>query len=167
MKILIGYSTKTGNTQKIAEAISLSLPEAELLNIQNIKNLDYDLFIIGGWIDKGTFDMDTLSFIEKIKDKKIAYFFTLGAATTSPHAQNCINNIDDIFLKNNNTILKRYFCQGAIDPKLIEKMLTLPAGHVMSPTKERMENWKVASTHPNEKDLECASIVFKNIKNFI
>ncbi|WP_297406272.1 flavodoxin family protein [uncultured Cetobacterium sp.] len=164
MKTLITYSSKTGNTKKVAEAIFNSLSNCELKDIDEVTTLDnYDFLIIGGWIDKSTFDTKTLNFIKSIKNKKIGYFFTLGAYADSDHAKDCVNNIDTLFIENENTILKNFFCQGAIDPKLIAWMSTLPEDHKMHPDADRKKRWNDAASHPDENDLSQASKAFINI----
>ena len=156
MKILITYSSKTRNTEKVAKAIFEGIPSADFLPISEVENLDYDLIIIGGWIDRATFDSNTLAFSKNIIKKNIAYFFTLGAYPNSDHALDCVKNIDTLLGENENTITGRYFCQGAIDPKLISWLSTLPSDHKMSPSEERKQRWEDAKSHPNSEDLERA-----------
>ena len=164
MKTLIAYSSKTGNTKKVAEAIKLSLKNAHLESIENITNIDdYSLIIIGGWIDRATFDSIALNFTKSIANKKVGYFFTLGAYPTSDHAKECVNNIKNLFLEKNNIILSYYFCQGAIDPKLISMMSNLPKDHQMHPTDERKKRWKDSASHPDNNDLENAKKAFVNL----
>lgn len=168
MNILVTYSSKTGNTKKVAESIKEGLGVADLIPVSEVSNLDnYDIIFLGGWIDKGTFNAEVLKFVEKLNNKKIAYFFTLGAYPDSNHAKDCVNAINTLLEKNSNTIIGRYFCQGAIDPKLIEFMSKLPADHVMAPDEARIKRWKDASTHPDNNDLENAKIFAKSIINTI
>ncbi|WP_028857341.1 flavodoxin family protein [Psychrilyobacter atlanticus] len=161
MKTLIAYSSKTGNTKKVAESILKAFPKGEISDIKDIDNLDYDLIIVGTWIDKGTADAKALKFIETIKEKKIAYFFTLGAYPNSDHANDCIKNIDKLFLDNKNTLIGNFHCQGAIDPKLISWMSELPAENPLSASKGNVQRWKEAAKHPDEKDFENAYNYFK------
>ena len=54
MKILVAYSTKTGNTKKVAEAIAQALPGAELHDVTTAPAPDaYDFVAMGFWVDKG------------------------------------------------------------------------------------------------------------------
>lgn len=165
MKTLITYSSKTGNTKKVAEAILTAIPNAELKDINDVLYLDYDLIILGGWIDRATFDSKSLNFAKKLKKKKVAYFFTLGAHPNSDHSKDCVNNIETLLVENNNEIIGKYFCQGAIDPKLISWMSTLPTDHKMHPSEERKQRWKDAASHPNNFDLENTTKTFIEIYN--
>ncbi|MGL4988632.1 MAG: flavodoxin family protein [Cetobacterium sp.] len=159
MKTLITYSSKTGNTKKIAEAIHEGIPNATILPISDLINLDYDLIFIGGWIDRAIFDEVTLTLAKQIFNKKIVYFFTLGASPDSDHAKSCIKNIETILEENNNTILNKFYCQGAIDPKLISLFSSFDSNHKMAPTEERKKRWNDAKSHPDKNDL-------KNAKDF-
>lgn len=164
MRTLITYSTLTGNTRKVAESIHKAVAGSELMDISDVKNLDYDMIIVGTWIDKGTADAKALKFIQSLKDKTTAFFFTLGAYPDSEHAKNCVENITKLFTDNNNSVEGHFLCQGAVDPKLIEMMKTrFPADHPHGPNPERIKRWKDASTHPDEKDLADAYSYFKDL----
>lgn len=163
MKTLITYSSQTGNTKKVADAVSKAFTGAELKDISEVDHLDYDLIVVGTWIDKSTADTKALKFIETIKDKKTAFFYTLGAYPDSDHAKDCTANIKNLFETNNNEVIGHFHCQGAINPKLIAWMSQLPTEHPHSPNPDRIKRWEDAKSHPNEKDLADAKEAFKNI----
>ena len=164
MKTLIAYSTLTGNTKKVAEEVGKAFANSEVCDIADVKELDYDLIVVGSWIDKGTADKKSIDFIKKINNKKVAFFFTLGAKADSDHAKKTCEVIKNLFLENNNEIVGQYYCQGAIDPKLIEQMRkTFPADHPHGVNPENEARWAAASTHPNEEDLKNAYDYFKNL----
>ncbi len=58
MKILLTYSSKTGNTRKVAEGIYEILPEGSLITPieENINPNEFDLILVGFWVDKGMAD---------------------------------------------------------------------------------------------------------------
>ena len=70
MKTLIAYSTLTGNTKKVCEAAAKAFENVEVLEVNEVKNLDYDLIIVGTWIDKGTADTKAKKFIESLSNQK-------------------------------------------------------------------------------------------------
>lgn len=164
MKTLIAYSSKTGNTRKVGEAVLKAFPQGEIVDISDVTDVNgYDLVVVGTWIDKGTADTKALKFIETIENKKVAYYFTLGAYPNSKHAEDCIGAIDKLFTDNGNEITGRFHCQGAIDPKLIAWMSELPEEHPHSPNPERLKRWEDASKHPNEEDFDNAYNAFTEI----
>lgn len=165
MKTLITYSSKTGNTEKVAKAIQKGIENSQCVKIAEIENLDnFDLIVLGGWIDKGSLNSEALELIEKLKNRKIAFFFTLGAYADSDHSKDCTNNILNLLKENGNEIIGSYCCQGAIDPKLIEFMSKLPQDHIMAPNPERIARWKAAESHPDEEDLVNAENFGKSLK---
>lgn len=159
MKTLITYSSLTGNTKKVCEAVGKAFTNVEIKDIKEVTNLDYDLIVVGTWIDKGTADTKAMKFIETLKEKKVAFIFTLGAYPDSQHAMDCIEKITKLFTDNRNEVVGHYHCQGAIDPRLIEMMKT----KFGKPSPERIKRWEDASKHPDENDLESAYNYFKEL----
>ena len=83
------YSSKTGNTKKVATAIAEALEkECELSDVaQNPNPEDYDLIFMGFWVDKGMPNKESLDYMNNIKNKKVALFATLGDYANTEHAQ--------------------------------------------------------------------------------
>ena len=75
MKKLIVFSTLTGNTEKIANAIFSEIKgDKEIFNVKETQNIDvndYDKIIIGYWVDRGDADEVSKIFMSKIKNKTI------------------------------------------------------------------------------------------------
>ena len=157
MKVLITYSSKTGNTKKVAEAIKAVLPEADLLPVNKVSDASgYDLVFAGFWVDKGTADARSQMFMRKLEGQKVALFATLGAYPDSQHAVDSLQNAAELIPSCD--VVDRWICQGAIDPKLIEWMMALPPEHGHSPDESRVKRWKDAESHPAENDLKNAGV---------
>jgi flavodoxin len=159
MKTLVTYSSLTGNTQKIAEAVSQAIEHSVLLPLtDNPDSQNYDLIIAGFWVDKGLPDARTKSFLEKLSGQKVGYFFTLGAYPDSDHAQEVSQAAAEILAKGQNIILGSYRCQGKVDPVLLEKMKKmLPPDHPHAQmTPERKARLEEAAKHPDNSDLQKA-----------
>ena len=164
MKTLITYSSLTGNTKKVCEVASKAFSQVELKDIKEVESLDYDLIIVGTWIDKGTADTKAKNFIETLKGKKVAFIFTLGAYPDSKHAEDCVENIKKLLEANGNEVVGHYHCQGAIDPKLIEMMKkSFGPDHPHGPNPERIKRWEDASKHPDQNDLDNSYNYFKEL----
>ena len=165
MKTLVTYSTLTGNTKKIAEAIfEVIKGEKELLSIKEVKDTNsYERIIVGYWVDKGDANEESKKFMEELKDKKVGTFGTLGAYPDSDHAKDCVKKIGDALRVNNNTIIAEFICQGAIDPKLLEFMKKMGPNNPHAPTPEREARWAEAAKHPNEDDFNAAKKAFDNL----
>jgi menaquinone-dependent protoporphyrinogen IX oxidase len=155
MKVLIAYSSKTGNTRKLAEAIHLALPDADLCPISSAPNPDkYDLVLAGFWVEAENANEEMRGYLKKLGGKPAALFATLGAYPDSDHAAASLKAAEKEIPDAN--VVSTFICQGAIDPDMIEWMEHLPADDANAPTESRRKLWKDAETHPDEKDVQNA-----------
>lgn len=163
-KSLVVYSSLTGNTKKVAEAVQSVIPNCDIAAIDNLpENLDeYYFTAVGYWVDRGLPDAKSKKLIRSLKNMNVALFGTLGAYPESSHAKGCIRD-SEIMLKTaekNNNVLGSFLCLGKIDPKLIDYMGKF-MGDTHPVTPERKARLMEAQTHPDNNDLENAKAVFK------
>lgn len=157
MKILVVYSTKTGNTKKVAEAVAQALPGAELHDVKTAPAPDaYDFIAMGFWVDKGGPNKEAADYMKTISGKQVFTFFTLGANPDSMHARTCAEAAPKAYGEGTEQVAA-FWCQGAIDPVLIEWMRKMPAGNPHAPTPEAEARWAEAAKHPDETDLQHAA----------
>lgn len=154
MKTLVVYSTLTGNTKMIAESIAEAIPGCDLKAVEETPAADaYDIVFPGFWVDKGHADDKMLAYMETVKGKKVAPFFTLGAWPDSEHADHVFEDTKGRL--EGNEILGHYRCQGKVDPKLLERMAQMTENpHPMSP--ERKARLEEAAKHPDANDCTKA-----------
>lgn len=159
MKTIVLYSTRTGNTKKVAEAIAEALPAGTpCLSLQDAPAdmSGYDCVFLGFWVDRGTADKASQDMLKTLTNKHVAIFATLGANPTSEHAAKSLDN-GAAFLPEGVHLTGKFICQGAVDPKLIEMMYKqFPAGHPHGRTPEREALHAEAAKHPDAADLEHA-----------
>ena len=166
MNILITYSSATGNTKKLAEGIFNNLNKQNNLNIEikPIKEVmsleDYDAVLVGYWVDKGGPNQEAAEFMKNIKNKKVGIFATLGAYPDSAHAFNSLVNGEEL-IKQDNEVIGKYICQGAVSPKLIEMFKKYDSNNRHAITEEKLKRYKIAALHPNEAEMLSAAILFK------
>ena len=164
MKSMVVFSSKTGNTKKVAKAIFDVLPDPKnIFTVEESPSVDeYDFIAMGFWVDKGTADSKAREFFKTVQNKKIALFGTLGAFPDSDHARQSMENVKQ--LVQGNEILGEFLCQGKVDPKLIRMMETRMKDdphHSMTP--ERRARLDEAAKHPDEKDIADARDFFLEI----
>ena len=174
MKVLIVYSSKTGNTEKIANVIHSYDPSFDILNLKDKEMLSecqldqYELMFIGGWIDKGTFNKECLDFLKTVMHQQVVFFFTLGAYPSSKHAVDCIKNIEQLLASNHNTVLNHFHCQGGVDPKLMSFMTKMAIDAGREVDEYRIKRWENATKHPNQEDydavLTCVDTTIKMLR---
>ncbi len=160
MKTLIVYSSLTGNTKAVAEAMHEVVENSEIMSVKDKPDYTlYDTIIAGYWVDRGGPDAAAKSFISEIKGKNIILFGTLGAYPDSEHAkqsminaENCVNEEEK-----KNIVYGSWICQGKVDPKITEMMYknaSAAAAHPM--TEERKARLIEAAKHPDANDFANA-----------
>ena len=80
MKALIIYSSKTGNTKKVAYGIYDNLKDNYDLHIKDMEEIkdmsmldEYDTLVVGFWVDRGTAHPKAKKFVKAIKNKKSTF----------------------------------------------------------------------------------------------
>lgn len=163
-KSLVIYSSLTGNTKKVAEAVQSVIPNCDIVSIDNLpENLnEYYFTAVGYWVDRGLPDAKSKKLIRSLKNMNVALFGTLGAYPDSPHAKGCIRDSETMLKTTgkNNNVLGSFLCLGKIDPKLMDYMGKF-MGDTHPVTPERKARLMEAQTHPDNNDLENAKAVFK------
>lgn len=167
MKGLIIYSSKTGNTKRMAEKIYEVLKKEYQMTIKDIRDAPevekFDFILLGAWIDRGTLETKALKLLKTIKNKKIGLFATLGAMPDSEHGRKVIDNLIEL-LKDRKS-LGQYICPGQVDPKMIEKLKGIKGVVVPNKIKEKMIDTSLKSRKATEEELEEAAKYFaENIK---
>lgn len=164
MKTLITYSSKTGNTKKVAEGILEVLPENTVIAPieDNVNPDEFDIVLIGFWVDKTLADENIRNYTKRLKGKKVSIFATLGDYPDTDHAKDSLKVMREL-LEQENEVVKEFICQGKIDPKITNYFEQLPQGHPMYMTPGRKKKHEDASTHPDEEDIKNAQEVFKDI----
>ena len=127
MTCAIVYSSRTGNTKQLAEAVRASLGEQTCLYMgpPDDRALTADRLYVGFWTDKGTCDAATAGFLSKVSGKE-------------------------------NTLIGSFMCQGRMPMAVrerYEKMCSAPSSPGMPDPKKMLENFDRALQHPDAEDL--------------
>ena len=166
MKSIILYSSLTGNTKSVAEAMASVMPEGTpCVPVKDApENLaDYDTVFVGFWVDRGTANKEAAKLIETLTNPNIVFFATLGMYADSDHARESIEKASEL-LQNKESLVDGFVCQGKIDPKVIEMMYKMfPKGHSHGQSADRDARHKQAAVHPNEDDCKAAQEFAKDI----
>ncbi|WP_418965472.1 flavodoxin family protein [Cetobacterium sp.] len=165
-KTVLIYSSLTGNTKKVGEAIFEILEgEKDIYSVEefDIKTLDrYDRVILGFWVDKGVADSRIRKLIGNIENKDVAFFGTLGAEPNSDHGKKVYNRVAELCNKKNR-LIGGFLSLGKISEKLVEKMGKFPLKLIHPLTPERLARIENASNHPNDEDFDNAKKYFMSI----
>ncbi len=158
MKTLVVYSSQTGNTKKLANAVYESLKEEkEIFPVENAPDpKNYDFIALGFWFKGGKPDPKSAEYLGKIgKGKRLFLFATHGASPESDHAKNGIKNAGN--LAHNVEIIGSFTCQGEVNPKVMEKVKTKPEPPVW------INDAPAAAGHPDDNDINRIKEAVKNL----
>lgn len=160
------YSSKTGNTQKLAETIHAALGEENCAYIGDGEGteLQAERLYIGFWTDKGTADAATLGLLKTLKNKEIFLFGTAGFGGDASYFEKILTavkaNIDE-----SNTVIGAYMCQGKMPMTVRARYEKMKQEATAMPNVDMLiENFDRALTHPDENDLQKLCALVQNEK---
>ena len=150
------YSSKTGNTKKLAEKIREILPEesCDYFGTEGAKALPSDILYIGFWTDKGSADKATAELLAKLKNRKIFLFGTAGVGGSEEYFTNILDNVKKL-IDESNTVFGEYMCQGRKPDSLRERYIKMKEQPDHMPNLDMLiENFDKALSHPDAADLD-------------
>ena len=127
MNVLVAYMSRTGNTQKICEAIFDEIvTEKTLKRIEDVDSLEgYDVTFLGLPIEMlGPNDTAKAFLQTKTTRKKIALVLTHGAPENAPTLRPWIQKFKDAACDAN--VLGVFNCQGQMAETIINMLLNHP-----------------------------------------
>lgn len=158
-KWLIVYSSVTGNTQQIAEALQegFGARNADLFSIKDADSFsadDYENIAVGYWLTRGAPDAGIQEFLHGLHNKTIILFQTQGSLLGSEHSVTAFARAA-LHLAPDNTVLGTFASQGKINPALLARRKEDP-GNPHSANERNKRRWAAAASHPDESDLQRA-----------
>ena len=164
-KWLIVYSSVTGNTKMVAEAMGKVVKEVDIFAVQEAPAdlSSYELILAGYWLRRGGPDPKMARFLAGISNKVIALFQTHGAATGSEHAVTAFARAAAL-LGAGCTMLGTFGCQGRIQPALIERRQQAGPEDPHGNTAANIARWAAAASHPDAADLLAAQAFVKALQ---
>lgn len=153
MKSLVIYSSQTGNTRKLADAVYETLSGSKkIFTVNDAPDPSgYDFIALGFWFmsgrpDPGTLEYMSMEYFGNIRGKRLFLFATHGAAADSLSAEDGMSYAK--MLTSEAKIVGTFSCQGEVNPEIIEKARTL----------QEVPEWVAqapkAVGHPNDTDIE-------------
>ncbi|WP_295155184.1 flavodoxin family protein [uncultured Brachyspira sp.] len=171
MKYSIIYTSKSGNTEKLALAIK-EAANGECLQCvktnaaDNAKIDDSDLIFVGAGNYRGNCDDAAGKFMQTLKNKKVFLFMTVGYGNNQKYYDKMINP-SKAFLDSSNTLVGTYVCQGQWmegQKKNLENMLSKASNDdEKKAIQSKLGNYDNAMGHPDADDLNKLKEIVKSI----
>ena len=165
MNSIVIYSSRTGNTKQVAEAIVGVLPEGTPCVPVNEAPADlsqYDLVFMGFWADQGNADKAAQAVLKRIDNESSSLCYVRCTADDAPCERNHGSRYRS-FAKRSGAN-RDFHVPSKVDPKVIEMMFKIfPDGHPHGRNPEREERHKQAASHPDANDLANAAAFAKDV----
>jgi flavodoxin len=161
MKTLVVYSSQSGNTRKLADAVFDFIDaEKEIYPVDEAPDPSgYDTVAIGFWLKAGKPDPLSLEFLSKIKAQRLFLIATHGAAAGSAHAKDAMSRAKSLVPEAK--VLGTFSCQGEVNPEVLERVSQKPEPPVW------LKDAPNAAGHPNRNDMqELKKLLEKMRKEF-
>ena len=150
------FSSRTGNTKMLADAIRAALPEEDCAYFGSAETAQTasEKLYIGFWTDKGNADSATLELLSTLKNKKIFLFGTAGFGGSEAYFRKILERITQS-MDESNCIIGTFMCQGKMPQTVKERYLKMKE-QPGSPANldALLENFDRALSHPDAEDLE-------------
>ena len=159
MTYAIVFSSRTGNTRQLAEALRDALPAADCryFGAPDAAALAAERLYIGFWTDKGCCDAALADFLAQLTTQQVFLFGTAGFGEDAAYFDAILARVAEK-LPPGVEKLGGYMCQGRM-PQAVrdryEKMAADPAQHDRA--QQMIANFDRALAHPDAGD--CARLV--------
>lgn len=149
MKSLVVYSSKSGNTRKLAEAVYGYLGgDKEIAAVADAPDpAGYTFVAVGFWLKAGQPDPESQAFLARLKEGQNVYLFaTHGAAAGSAHAENGMKKARELAARAH--VLAVFSCPGEVDATFLELAAQ------KNPQPPWLADSPAAKGHPDANDLK-------------
>ena len=143
------FSSKTGNTAELANAIRDALPQenCDYFGTSEIEEPVSEMLYIGFWTDQGNADKSALELLQRIKNKKVFLFGTAGFGENEAYFQKVLNNVKSS-MDESNQVVGEYMCQGKMPQAVRDRYVKMPNLDLL------IANFDRALSHPDKEDLD-------------
>ena len=153
MKYAIVYSSKTGNTQALAQAVAQALPREERIYFgpPSPQPLEAQRMYAGFWTDKGTCDAQSGEFFSQMTTQSLFLFGTAGFGGDVAYFERILSAVK-AKIPPSVAVVGTYMCQGRMPEAVRRRYEAMEDG----PHKQGMlENFDRALSHPDSEDLKA------------
>lgn len=158
MTYSIVYSSKTGNTKMLADALHQALPADDCLyfGAPDAQALAAERIYIGFWTDKGTCDAETAAFLAQLTQQEIFLFGTCGFGGGVAYFEQILARVRNL-LPESVQLVGSYLCPGKMPQSVRDRYVRIaeeePAKR--SHMQKMIFNFDCALSHPDANDLQA------------
>ena len=148
MKSLIVYSSRTGNTYKLAHAFWQGIPgDKQIYSAEATPDPSlFDFVALAFWLNDGKPDQKSMQYLAKIGSKPLFLMATHGSAKGSAMVENALGHAKGLTSKA--MIVGTYTTQGRVSPLVIERYTSMPDPPAW------IADACAAESHPSQQELD-------------
>lgn len=153
MKYAIVYSSRTGNTELLAQRLRDSLPTEDCLYMgpPNEEALAAEKLYVGFWTDKGTCDDSIAAFLRSITHQQVFLFGTAGFGGAPAYFEKILTAVKEN-ISETATVTGSYMCQGKMPVSVRKRYESMEES---AGRQAMLDNFDRALSHPDEQDLSA------------
>ena len=153
MKYAIVYSSRTGNTELLAQRLRDNLPKEDCLYMgpPNEEALAAEKLYVGFWTDKGTCDESIAAFLRSITHQQVFLFGTAGFGGAPAYFEKILTAVKEN-LSETATVTGSYMCQGKMPVSVRKRYESMEES---AGRQAMLDNFDRALSHPDEQDLSA------------
>lgn len=138
------YSSKTGNTELLANSLNLLECAYSLKTSETTEVKPVDMLCVGFWVMGGNCDMDTRKFLSTLHNQKLFLFGTSGHHRDEAYSRFILNKMKEC-IDDSNEIVGFYMCQG--------KMGLKDRDHFKN-DEQKLRDFDASLSHPDAQDVD-------------
>ena len=165
MGVQIVYTSRTGNTEKLAEAVFAAVPVKE----KNVKRIverterdDGEMYLVGFWTDRGTASSEILDLLGKLHGKQVALFGTCGMGNVPEYYDRILNGVA-AFIPEDCEYLGGFLCQGKMPIQVRKRYEVMQNTSNTQQVEMLLHNFDEALLHPDRQDLKAVADFVKGL----
>lgn len=165
MQAMVVYSSRTGNTQKIATAIFSAIPgeSKDMQKISEYQGKDAEVYFIGFWTDKGNCDTGVANVLSGLHGKHVALFGTCGMGADEAYYDRIEKQVKQ-WLPADNQYMGAFLCQGKMPMQVRNRYeAMLDGGEKETGIRMMIRNFDEALLHPDREDEESAAAFARKV----
>lgn len=153
MKYAIVYSSRTGNTELLAQRLRDSLPKEDCLYMgpPNEEALAAEKLYVGFRTDKGTCDESIAAFLRSITHQQVFLFGTAGFGGAPAYFEKILTAVKEN-ISETATVTGSYMCQGKMPVSVRKRYESMEES---AGRQAMLDNFDRALSHPDEQDLSA------------
>lgn len=157
MSYAVVYSSRTGNTERLAEQVRYILGEEKCTYFGGVPEEvpEAEVIFAGFWTDKGICSEEMAEFLEKLENRTVFLFGTAGFGGAKEYFAQIINRVS-VFLSDSCTIQGYFMCQGSMPDSVRQRYEAMQKQNPGDPKfKAMLDNFDKALGHPDDADLQA------------